>query len=77
MHPALLLEILDRLPDLTISQFLDHLLQTGVFLTDDLIEVDRAETRFLELLERATGFDTLMLAAVAHEDGTVFFLQSM
>ena len=77
MHPALLLETLDRLADLTIGKFLDRLLQGWVFLPDDLIEMGRVEACFLELLERAAGFDTLMLAAITHEEDTVSLFQSM
>lgn len=39
--------------------------------------MSRVETCLLELLERAAGFDTLMLAAVADEDDTVSLFQSM
>jgi hypothetical protein len=77
MHPTLLLETLDRLPDLTIGKFLDRLLQSEVFLPDNLIEMDCVEACFLELLERAAGFDTLMLTAVTHEEDPVSIFQSM
>ncbi len=77
MHPALLLETLDGLAYLSIGKFLDRLFQGWVFLPDDLIEMGCVEACFLELLERAAGFDTLMLAAVTHEEDTVSLFQSM
>jgi hypothetical protein len=71
------LEILDGLGDLSIGKFLDRLLQSRVFLSDDFVEMGRVKARFLELLERAAGFDTLMLAAVTHKEDPVSFLQPM
>jgi hypothetical protein len=41
MHPALLVKIADSLPNLTPRKLLDNLLQSRIFLPDDLIELCR------------------------------------
>ena len=71
LHAALLLERFERGGDLAFGQQLDGGLQRRVFLADDLVELGRAHSGLLQLLERAARFDALMLAGVADQEYAV------
>ena len=75
MHTALPPEIVNRLVHMTVGELLDGLFQSGVFLTNDLIEVRCVHPGFLKLLERSTGLHSLVLARVANEDYSVLIFQ--
>ena len=68
---ALLSERVERSGDLARGQQFDGGFQSRVFLTHDFIELGRAHPGFLQLLERAARFDSLMLADVADEKHVV------
>jgi hypothetical protein len=53
---------------LAFGQHLDSGLQRRVFLADNLVELGGAHSGLLQLLERATCFDALVLACVADQE---------
>ena len=57
--------------DLALGQQLDGGFERRVFLADDLIELGRAHSGLLQLLEGAACFDALMLARVADQEHAV------
>ena len=71
LHAALLLERVERGGDLARCQHFDGGFQRRVFLANDLVELGRAHSGFLQLLERAARFDALMLASVADQKHAV------
>ena len=71
LHPALLLECVERSGDLARRQHFHGGFQSRVLLANDLIELGRVHSGFLQLLERAARFDALMLADVADQKHAV------
>ena len=66
-----LLECVERSGDLARRQHFHGGFQSWIFLANDLIELGRAHSGFLQLLERAARFDALMLADVADQKHAV------
>ena len=58
------------------GQQFDGGFQSRVFLTHDLIELGSAHPGFLQLLERAPRFDSLMLADIADQKHAVIGAES-
>ena len=71
LHTALLLECVERSGDLARGQQFDGGFQSRVLLANDLIELGRAHSGFLQLLEGAARFDALMLADIADQKHAV------
>ncbi len=71
MHPALPLKPLHGLADLSTGKLLDHLFELRVLLADNLFELHRPHTSFLQLRERPPCFDRLMLSRVADQENPV------
>ena len=74
MHAALAVEIADGLAHFATRKLLHGLFERRVFLPDDLIQVRRANPRFLQLRIGPASFDRLMLPRVADEQHTIIFL---
>ena len=71
LHAALLLERFKGGGDLAFGQQFDSGFQRRVFLANDLVELGRAHSGLLQLLEWAACFDALMLARVADQEHAV------
>ena len=71
LHAALLLERVERGGDLTCGQQFDGGFECRVLLANDLIELGRAHSGLLQLLEWAARFDALMLADIADQKHSV------
>src|ERR1019366_3858338 len=71
LHPALLLECVERSGDLARRQHFHGGFSSRVLLANDLIELGRVHSGFLQLLEGAARFDALMLADVADQKHAV------
>jgi hypothetical protein len=71
MYSALLVKTLDGGTYLPTGQLFDDLLQLWIALPNDLIQCGRPHPRFLQLCERTTSFDCLVLTAISHQEHTV------
>ena len=76
MHPALPLQPLHGLADFPLGELLDYLLQSGVPLPHDLVQLGRTHAGILQLRERPAGLDGLMLASVAHQQHAVVWMKT-
>src|SRR5580693_7338163 len=77
MDAGLLIELVDRVPHLATREVLDDLFEGGVLLPHDVIEPHGLDAGLLELLIGSAGFDSLVLADIAHEQDAVLWLKSM
>lgn len=71
MDSALLAKALNCRANFAARQLLDCLLQLGVALPDDLIQLGCPHTGFLKLCERAARFYSLVLSRVADQENAV------
>ena len=77
MHTALALELRDGFPDAPVSEIVDDLLQAGICLPDDLIELGRAHPGILKLLEWPAGVHGLVLPRIPNQDDPIVRTESI
>src|SRR5712691_324569 len=65
MNSTLPVKLGDSLTHTTMRQIVNYLLQFGILLPNDLIELRRAHAGVLKLLERTASLDRLVLARIA------------
>jgi len=71
VHPSLLGQVLDCFAHFAAGELLHGFPKQRVSLTDDLIKLGGVHSGLLELLEWLSGFNSLVLARVSHEDHAV------
>ena len=76
MHATLPAKIVDSFPHLAAASCSTVSFSKRVFLPNDLIELRRLHSGLLQLLERLSGIDGLMLPRIADEDHAVSFKRS-
>jgi hypothetical protein len=71
MNASLALEFRYRFADASVCQIVDDTLQIRISLSNDLIEFRCIHSSLLELFERPSGIDRLVLAAVTNQNHPV------
>ena len=77
MHAALLVKPFDGAVHVSARQLFNDGLQLWIALPHDLVEMRRADPRFLELVIRPAGVDRFMLAHVADEQHAVVWSEAL
>src|SRR5215469_70775 len=73
VHPALLIEILDRFPYVTPCELFNDLFQLGVLLPHDLFQLYSLHTSILQLCEGASSLDRFVLSPISNQQGAIIW----